>query len=101
MPHYSILASTCDSILHQIEIICRPIDDVTRFTITLATPAEVPEEKKTQPLDCQTSPKTRIEPKGLFPAVANHAGAPDAWRLLRASSGPWALRLRRQMARRY
>jgi hypothetical protein len=46
----------------------------------LATPAEVPKAKRTGPSECQTSPKTRINPKGLFPAVANRAGRPTGAR---------------------
>jgi hypothetical protein len=49
--------------------------DCYKYLILVATPAGVPEAKNAKALDCQTSPKTRIEPKGLFPAVANHAGS--------------------------
>ena len=48
--------------------------DCYKYLILVVTPAGVPEPKQIQALECQTSPKTRIEPKGLFPAVANHAG---------------------------
>jgi hypothetical protein len=51
-----------------------PSAQTDKYLMMLATPAGAPEPKQIQALECQTSPKTRIEPKGLFPAVANHAG---------------------------
>ena len=45
-----------------------------RTLIWLATPAGAIEAKTSRRLDCQTVTKARIEAKGLFPAVANHAG---------------------------